>query len=118
MQKYTQLTCEQRYHKKNMITKMVMNYFTSSQCFIKGLCINICNHAFPMLVLRNEANIFVLVSDAIVEEFKKRELFSDPERILELVGNNIPRLRKLSQVQKSGYYKDENFLQRLLYKHM
>jgi hypothetical protein len=51
--------------------------------------------------------------DAIVEEFKKRELFSDPERILELVGNNIPRLRKLSQVQKSGYYKDENFLQRL-----
>ena len=30
---------------------MVMNYFTLPQCFIKGLCINVCNHVFPMFVL-------------------------------------------------------------------
>jgi hypothetical protein len=37
--------------------------------FYKDFCINICNHAFPMLVLRNEANIFVLVSCMVKSNF-------------------------------------------------
>jgi len=51
--------------------------------------------------------------DDIVEEFKKTELFVDANEISKLVGNNIKRLRKLSQVKKAGYYKEQNFLQSL-----
>ncbi|MBO1256702.1 DUF4868 domain-containing protein [Alteromonas sp. 5E99-2] len=51
--------------------------------------------------------------DLIVEEFKETELFVDADEIKNLVGNSLPRLRKLSQVKKSGYYKDVNFLTKL-----
>lgn len=51
--------------------------------------------------------------DEIVEEFKKTNLFVDADEISNLVGNNIKRLRKLSQVKKSGYYKEQHFLQSL-----
>ncbi len=51
--------------------------------------------------------------DEIVEEFKEANLFIDANEISNLVGNNIKRLRKLSQVKKSGYYKKQNFLQSL-----
>jgi hypothetical protein len=51
--------------------------------------------------------------DEIVEEFKETNLFVDADKISDLVGNNIKRLRKLSQVKKSGYYKEQNFLQSL-----
>ena len=52
--------------------------------------------------------------DVIVEEFKKTNLFVDANEISSLVGNNIKRLRKLSQVKKAGYYKEQNFLQSLM----
>lgn len=51
--------------------------------------------------------------DAIVEEFKEIELFVDADEISNLVGTNIKRLRKLSQVKKAGYYKEQEFLQGL-----
>lgn len=51
--------------------------------------------------------------DKIVEEFKETNLFVDADEITNLVGNNITRLRKLSQVKKAGYYKKQNFLQSL-----
>ncbi|KAF3983353.1 MAG: DUF4868 domain-containing protein, partial [Methylococcales symbiont of Hymedesmia sp. n. MRB-2018] len=51
--------------------------------------------------------------DEIVEEFKQIKLFVDANKISNLVGNNIRRLRKLSQVKKSGYYKKQDFLQSL-----
>lgn len=51
--------------------------------------------------------------DEIVEEFKEAKLFVDADEISKLVGNNIKRLRKLSQVKKAGYYKEQNFLQSL-----
>ena len=52
--------------------------------------------------------------DVIVEEFKKTNLFVDANEISSLVGNNIKRLRKLSQVKKARYYKEQNFLQNLM----
>jgi hypothetical protein len=51
--------------------------------------------------------------DEIVKEFKQANLFVDADEISNMVGNNIKRLRKLSQVKKAGYYKEKNFLQNL-----
>ncbi|MBN2747480.1 MAG: DUF4868 domain-containing protein [Bacteroidales bacterium] len=51
--------------------------------------------------------------DAIVQEFRETNLFVDADEISNLVGNNIKRLRKLSQVKKAGYYKEQAFLQGL-----
>nr|VFK24124.1 MAG: protein of unknown function (DUF4868) [Candidatus Kentron sp. MB]VFK30508.1 MAG: protein of unknown function (DUF4868) [Candidatus Kentron sp. MB]VFK75279.1 MAG: protein of unknown function (DUF4868) [Candidatus Kentron sp. MB] len=51
--------------------------------------------------------------DEIVEEFFELGLFKNAHAISDLVGNKIPRLRKLSQVKKAGYYKDSNFLENL-----
>ncbi|MBS9783657.1 MAG: DUF4868 domain-containing protein [Pasteurella sp.] len=51
--------------------------------------------------------------DEIVEEFKQQNLFVDADEISRLVGNNMHRLRKLSQVKKSEYYKDQVFLTNL-----
>ncbi len=51
--------------------------------------------------------------DEIIEEFKEKKLFVNADEIVKLVGNNIKLLRKLSQVKKSGYYKDKIFLENL-----
>ncbi len=51
--------------------------------------------------------------DEIIKEFKKTNLFVDADKVANLVGDNIKRLRKLSQVKKSGYYKEQHFLQSL-----
>ncbi len=51
--------------------------------------------------------------DEIVKDFSKLGLFQDANTISTLVGNNIPRLRRLSQVKKAGYYQDANFLEKL-----
>lgn len=48
--------------------------------------------------------------DEIVEEFSSLQLFADASSISSLVGNNIRRLRKLSQVKKAGYFRQEQFL--------
>ncbi len=51
--------------------------------------------------------------DEIVQEFTEQNLFVDANEITNLVGNNIHRLRKLSQVKKSGYYRQQDFLRNL-----
>lgn len=51
--------------------------------------------------------------DEIVQEFKDTNLFVDADEISSLVGSNLKRLRKLSQVKKAGYYKDKDFLTKL-----
>ena len=51
--------------------------------------------------------------DEIIEEFKELKLFVNVDEIATLVGSNLPRLRKLSKVKKSGYYKEQEFLKNL-----
>lgn len=51
--------------------------------------------------------------DEIVKEFESLHLFDNVAEISHLVGNNLRRLRKLSQVKKAAYYKDKNFLTNL-----
>lgn len=47
--------------------------------------------------------------DAIVKEFAALNLFTDAAAVGKLVGDNVIRLRKLSQVQKSGYFRDAKY---------
>ncbi|MDD4978732.1 MAG: DUF4868 domain-containing protein [Gallionella sp.] len=51
--------------------------------------------------------------DEIVDEFHSLNLFENAAEISALVGDNIRRLRRLSQVKKAAYYKDANFLANL-----
>lgn len=51
--------------------------------------------------------------DEIVGEFHTMNLFDNASEVSTLVGDNIRRLRRLSQVKKAGYYKDANFLANL-----
>lgn len=51
--------------------------------------------------------------DEIVGEFHTMNLFDNASEVSALVGDNIRRLRRLSQVKKAGYYKDANFLANL-----
>ncbi|MCY1636392.1 Kiwa anti-phage protein KwaB-like domain-containing protein [Marinifilum sp. D737] len=48
--------------------------------------------------------------DEIIEEFKTKNLFVNADEIKKLIGDSLPRLRKLSQVKKAGYYLDQDFL--------
>jgi len=48
--------------------------------------------------------------DAILAEFVVLKVFSDAEPIRKMVGANLHLLRKMSSIQKSGYYKDKKFL--------
>lgn len=47
--------------------------------------------------------------DAIVKEFATLNIFTDAAAVGTLVGDNVIRLRKLSQVQKSGYFRDSKY---------
>lgn len=51
--------------------------------------------------------------DEIIEEFHTLNLFENATEVSTLVGNNMRRLRRLSQVKRAGYYKDTNFLANL-----
>ncbi|OEF27731.1 Kiwa anti-phage protein KwaB-like domain-containing protein, partial [Vibrio rumoiensis] len=51
--------------------------------------------------------------DQVVLEFKKQDLFVDADEVKNLVGSNLKRLRKLSQVKNSGYYRDPLYLAQL-----
>jgi hypothetical protein len=51
--------------------------------------------------------------DEIMKEFSELGLFDNAAAVSELVGNNLRRLRRLSQVKKAGYYKDPLFLENL-----
>lgn len=51
--------------------------------------------------------------DEIVNDFKDLKIFADADEISRLVGDNVKRLRKLSQVKKAGYYKEIGFMKNL-----
>ena len=52
--------------------------------------------------------------DAVLTEFAALKMFSDVEPIRKLVGANLHLLRKVSAIQKSGYYKDKTFVANLI----
>lgn len=51
--------------------------------------------------------------DVILAEFVALKVFSDTEPIRKMVGANLHLLRKMSSIQKSGYYKNKKFLEDL-----
>lgn len=51
--------------------------------------------------------------DAMVNNFEKLGLFEDAHVLSNLIGDHMPRLRRLSQVRKAGYYKDKNYMSSL-----
>lgn len=51
--------------------------------------------------------------ETVITEFRDLKIFVDADKLSELVGSNIARLRKLSQIKKSGYYKDSTYLVKL-----
>ena len=56
--------------------------------------------------------------DAILEEFVTLKVVVDVEVIRRVVGGNLHLLRKMSSIQKSGYYKDKIFLVELTKKNV
>ena len=52
--------------------------------------------------------------DAVLAEFKSLGIFSDVAVIGTVVGSNLNMLRKVSALQKSGYYKDVLFMKSLI----
>jgi hypothetical protein len=51
--------------------------------------------------------------DEIVQEFQALGFFANVQEVAGLIGNNVSRLRKLSQVKNSAYYRDEKYLKAL-----
>src|SRR5690606_22301284 len=47
-------------------------------------------------------------------DFEKLNIFDNVEIIKEFVGSNLHRLRKLSSIRKSGYYKQPDYMQKLI----
>ncbi|ATG89825.1 Kiwa anti-phage protein KwaB-like domain-containing protein [Methylomonas koyamae] len=52
--------------------------------------------------------------DKVLNEFADLEIFTDIDAIKNTVGSNIRLLRKVSAIQKSGYYKNKDFLKNLI----
>lgn len=52
--------------------------------------------------------------DTVLNEFKSLRLFNDINLVGSAVGSNLNMLRKISAIQKSGYYKDPIFLKNLI----
>lgn len=52
--------------------------------------------------------------DVVLKELKITGFFSDVEPIRKIVGSNLHLLRKISAIQKSGYYKDKKFIESLV----
>lgn len=51
--------------------------------------------------------------DAVVTEVQRLNIFDDPDSFKNSIGNNVKRLRKLSQVNNSGYYRNQNYMHNL-----
>lgn len=51
--------------------------------------------------------------DNIVTAFKSTNVFQNPDKISELVGDNMKLLRKLSQVNNSAYWKNSDFIKEM-----
>ncbi|AKJ28186.1 Kiwa anti-phage protein KwaB-like domain-containing protein [Caldimonas brevitalea] len=54
------------------------------------------------------------VRDAVLQEFVDAGIFVDVAPLREAVGTNLPRLRRMSALDRSGYYRDRRFMERLL----
>lgn len=52
--------------------------------------------------------------DCVLDEFLSLGLFRNVDPIREAVGSNLHFLRKVSAIQKSGYYKDSGFIKKLI----
>lgn len=52
--------------------------------------------------------------DAVLAEFAALKIFNDVDPIRKSVGANLHFLRKISAIQKSGYYKDKTFVANLI----
>lgn len=52
--------------------------------------------------------------DVVLNEFALLNIFSDIDTIRRTVGSNLHLLRKVSAIQKAGYYKNKNFIQELI----
>jgi hypothetical protein len=50
----------------------------------------------------------------VLKEFENLNFLSDVEPIRHYVGSNLHHLRKLSLIQKSGYYKKEHYLEKMM----
>jgi hypothetical protein len=48
--------------------------------------------------------------DVVLDEFLELKVFNDVEPIRKIVGANLHLLRKISSIQKSGYYKNPQYL--------
>ena len=48
--------------------------------------------------------------DRLIEDFQSRSLFTDVKPLTDRVASNLHYLRKLTSVEKSGYYKDPGFM--------
>ncbi|MFD1122029.1 Kiwa anti-phage protein KwaB-like domain-containing protein [Methylophilus flavus] len=52
--------------------------------------------------------------DVVLQEFVDLKIFSDAALLKEHIGANLNYLRKVSSIQKSGYYKDAKFMEELV----
>ncbi|HSH88327.1 MAG TPA: Kiwa anti-phage protein KwaB-like domain-containing protein [Methylophilus sp.] len=52
--------------------------------------------------------------DVVLQEFVDLKILSDASLLKEHIGANLNYLRKVSSIQKSGYYKDAKFLEELI----
>lgn len=52
--------------------------------------------------------------DVVLQEFVDLKIFSDASLLKEHIGANLNYLRKVSSIQKSGYYKDAKFFEELI----
>lgn len=54
------------------------------------------------------------VRDAVLQEFDEAGIFVDVAPLRDAVGTSLPRLRRISALDRNGYYRDQRFMQRLL----
>lgn len=52
--------------------------------------------------------------DVVLQEFVDLKIFNDASLLKEHIGANLNYLRKVSSIQKSGYYKDAKFMEELV----
>lgn len=52
--------------------------------------------------------------DEVLADFEKLKIFDNVGIIKEFVGTNLHHLRKLSSIRKSGYYKQPDYMQKLI----
>lgn len=52
--------------------------------------------------------------DSVLGEFATLKVFTDTEPMRKYIGVNLHHLRKISAIQKAGYYKDKHFMKALI----